>query len=323
MELDHLPDDPEEGGYVLVVGSAGIDIKGKPAADYLPEVTNLGRVRNSIGGAARNIAENLARLEVPTILLSAVGVDAEGSRVLRESEAVGINCSYVRQVPGACTASHMALLRPDGQLHLAVSDIEVSAYIDSDYIQQHELLFLNAEIVVVDATLSDDALDTLFEITTHYNRRVCVDPTSPQLASKLRPYIQHAYLVVPNAAETVPLCGVPVVLDSPEERTDASVAARELLKMGADVAAVTLGAHGLTYAHSSGGGFIRAANVEVIDPTGAGDAFTAAVIFGLLNGVPVDEAMRLGATAAALTLSTRETVSSKLSQEQLYEELVI
>jgi len=52
-------------------------------------------------------------------------------------------------------------------------------------------------------------------------------------------------------------------------------------------------------------------------------ALTAAVIFGLLNDFAVDEAVRLGARAAALTLQSRETVCPKLSLERLYDQLVI
>jgi pseudouridine kinase len=49
---------------------------------------------------------------------------------------------------------------------------------------------------------------------------------------------------------------------------------------------------------------------------------TAGVVFGLINDFPVDEAVRLGASAAALTLHSRETVCPTLSLERLYDQLV-
>jgi pseudouridine kinase len=312
-------------GYVLVVGSAGIDVKGRPPAPFEVETFNLGRVRNSVGGVARNIAENLTRLEVQTILLSAVGEDAEGDRVLRESSATGINCDYVRRVPGARTGSNIALLREDGQLHIGISDFEIANAIDSDYILQHELLFAAAALVVIDATLSPDALDTLFEITTRYKLRVCADPTTPAFAGKLANYIPQLYLIVPNAAETRALCEIDITAAGEPEskRALATTIAQDLLRRGAKIAVVTLGTRGLVYAHSSGSGFIRAANVEVTDPTGAGDAFSAGLIFGLLHEMELDDAMRLGATAAALTVTARETVFPTLDVEMLYDALVV
>ena len=76
-------------------------------------------------------------------------------------------------------------------------------------------------------------------------------------------------------------------------------------------------------ADSTGSGYIDALRTNVVDSTGAGDAFTGATIFGLLNEVPVDEAMRLGVTAASLTLETLESVVPNLSQELLYARLVV
>ncbi|HLA42707.1 MAG TPA: PfkB family carbohydrate kinase, partial [Aggregatilineales bacterium] len=61
-------------GYVLVIGAAAVDIKGMPFESLVSAASNPGIVRYSYGGVARNIAENLARLEVNVILLSAVGL---------------------------------------------------------------------------------------------------------------------------------------------------------------------------------------------------------------------------------------------------------
>jgi pseudouridine kinase len=92
--------------------------------------------------------------------------------------------------------------------------------------------------------------------------------------------------------------------------------------MGAWIAVVTLGATGLVYATSDRSGYIPALNIEVVDSTGAGDAFSAGVIFGILNEIPLDDAMRLGVSAAALTLRSPETVVPDLSVELLYSQLV-
>lgn len=309
-----------DDGHVLVIGSAGIDVKGRPAADLEWETSNLGRVRNSVGGVARNIAETLARLEVDTILLTAVGKDSAGRRVVRQCEAAGINCDYVRRVPHARTGTYLALLTPDGDLMTAISDFAVMESIDPDYLNQHESLFADASMIVIDATLTPAALETVFDLAGRYGVRLCADPTTPELASKLCDYIDRLYMVSPNAAETTALCG----LDDPAHDHEGAInAARHLVSLGAKVAVVTLGERGLAYADGSGGGFIPAINTRVVDPTGAGDAFTGVVIFGLLNEVPIDEAMRLGVTAASLTLQSTHTVLPNLNQEMLYAQLAI
>ena len=66
---------------------------------------------------------------------------------------------------------------------------------------------------------------------------------------------------------------------------------------------------------------MRAIHTEVVDTSGAGDAFSGAVIFGILNDVPIDEAMRLGVAAASLTLESEDTVLQSLNTDMLYDEL--
>jgi pseudouridine kinase len=58
-----------------------------------------------------------------------------------------------------------------------------------------------------------------------------------------------------------------------------------------------------------------------VDPTGASDALNAAVLYGLTTGIPIDESVRLGVAAAALTIRSPHTVVPELTLERLYEEL--
>jgi pseudouridine kinase len=110
----------------------------------------------------------------------------------------------------------------------------------------------------------------------------------------------------------------------PAHDLDAAIhAAKQLVSLGAEIVIITLGEKGVAYADRSGGGHIQARKTEVVDSTGAGDALSAAVIFGLLNELSLDEAMRLGVTAASLTLRSRETVLPELTADLLYEHLVV
>ncbi len=81
---------------------------------------------------------------------------------------------------------------------------------------------------------------------------------------------------------------------------------------------ITLAEKGVVYAASDTSGHIPALTTNVVDLTGASDAMSAAIIFGLLNQFPIDEAVRLGAGAAALTLQSEETVLETLNLDQLY-----
>jgi pseudouridine kinase len=310
----------QQEGHVLVIGAAGIDIKARTLGLPAWNTSNLGMIRNNVGGVARNIAENLARLEVPTILLSAIGRDTPGKRVLMRTREGGVNCAHVRRVSGGRTGNYVALFDQNSKLLIAISDYEIMETIDTEYLLRHEDLFADAIMIVIDANLSLEALETVFQLAQRYRIRICADPTTPELAGKLCPYLDQLFLVTPNRAETAALCGLD---DTVYDRDTAISAARQLVTLGVELAVVTLGEQGLAYADSSGGGYIRSVRTQIVDPTGAGDAFSGAVIFGLLNDVPVDEAMRLGVTAASLTLQNVETVVPELSQELLYARLVV
>jgi pseudouridine kinase len=309
-----------EEGHVLVIGGAGLDAKGRPQQALQPLTSNPGAIRFSFGGVARNIAENLARLEVPTILLTALGDDAPGKLIVEHNEAAGIDMSHALIVPGASSSSYIAVLDAEGDLSVAVSDYHLVAQLSPEFLRENEDLFAEATMVVIDCNLSEAALETIFELAETHDLRVCADPTSVPLAGRLCNHLGKLFMIAPNADETTALCG----LSNPATDTDTAVkAARFLVSLGVSVAIVTLGELGLAYADTNGGGHIPAIRSHVVDATGAGDALTAGVIFGLLNNIPIDEAMRLGVSAAALTIASTESVLPELTQELLYDQKMI
>jgi pseudouridine kinase len=282
--------------------------------------SNPGAIRFSFGGVARNIAENLARLEVPTILLTALGDDSPGKLILEHNVEAGIDMSHALTLPGARSSSYIAVLDSQGDLAVAVSDYSLAAQLTPEFLREREDLFAAAAMVVLDCNISGAALETVFDLAATHNLRVCADPTSVPLAGKLCNYLDKLFMIAPNADETTALCG----LQAPATDTETAIkAAHFLVSLGTQIAIVTLGENGLAYADRSGGGHIPAIRSQVIDATGAGDALTAGVIFGLLNGIPIDEAMRLGVSAAALTIASTESVLPELSQELLYDQKMI
>jgi len=90
-----------------------------------------------------------------------------------------------------------------------------------------------------------------------------------------------------------------------------------------DIALITLAEFGVVYATHEISGHIPAIQTPIIDPTGAGDALTATVLYGLVNDMDLDDAVRLGVSAASITLRHSGTVYPELTLEKLYEQLVI
>lgn len=302
---------------VLVIGAAGLDMKGQLGGPLQMGTSNPGVIQRSVGGVARNIAENLARLGVEVALISAVGDDWPGRYLLEKTREAGVNTNHVIIRPDLRTGTYLALLDDEMQLIVGLDDMAAIQAITPQYLQEREDLFREAQIIAIDANLSPEALEAVFRLAALHNRPVCADPTSAPLAARLRPFLRRLHLVTPNLQEARALLG---------ERDEAAPPirlARRLVAKGVRMAVITLAEKGLCYATDDESGHLPAITVPVVDRTGVGDALTAAVIFGLLEGLAPSEAVRLGIAAAALTLQCRQTVCPDISLERLYETLVV
>ncbi len=264
------------------------------------------------------MAENLARLGVSTVLLSAIGEDATGRRILEVTGAGGVDVSRVLITSECPSATYLAIVNEQGNLALSIDDMEIMKFVTPRYIYTHRRWITEASMVMLDANLAPAALESALSIAAKAEVPVCVDPVSVALAPRIRPSLQQFSVIVPNAAEAEALCGFPA-----SDRFEAITAAQRLVSMGADTAIITLAEKGLVYATSEESGHVPAIDIEITDPTGGGDALTGAVVYGLVNSFSVSEAVRLGVSAAALTLTCTDTVCPELSLEALYDRLVI
>lgn len=305
-------------GPFLVIGSAGLDVVVRARDELRSGTSNPGKFRVSPGGVARNVAENLARLGEEVILLTALGEDDQGKQVLDATEICGVDVTRVIQTPDFPTGSYLAILDAQGRMHLGMDDMSVISSMVPETIEANEDLFESAAAIFVDANLSEETLDAAITMACAKGVPVAADPTSANLATKFCNHLDRLWLVVPNESEAEVLCPHPLTHADRDQVIDA---ARSLITEGADIAIVTMAEFGVGYASTDSSGHVPALKTEVVDPTGAGDAFTAAVIFALHNHVPLDEAVLLGVSAASLTLRSPGTVAPDLSLERLYDAL--
>jgi len=312
-DMIEAPDFP-----VLVIGAAGWDMVGKVKSSLLPHTSNPSQIRLSFGGAARNVAENLLHLGTPVNMLTVVGNDEWGGRLIKAIADAGANVDAVMYSRHYPTGSYLAVLDGEGRLEYGLDDMRVLSELTPDYIHEHEELFEQASLLFLDANLPQKTLRTIVSIAKRARLPICADPTSELLAHKLIPYLPYLRLTVPNSGEASVLCNRKF---APSTRREAINAAKCMVSQGVEIAVITMAELGVCYATSETSGFVPPVRTEIIDPTGAGDALTAAVLFGLLNQMPIDDAMRLGVAAASLTLAYRGAVVPDLSLEKIYDQL--
>jgi pseudouridine kinase len=303
---------------VVVVGAACLDVKGRPLGDIVAGTSNPGVVQISVGGGARNVAENLARLGTPTALLSVVCQDDFGRTIMRQTEQAGVDTDHMLLSCDQHSAAYMALQSAERALLVALDDTTAISALTPEYISDHASMLEQARMVVIDANVPLETAATLLEICRAAGVPVALEPVAYAPALRYRPLAGAFYLMTPNGVEAQALTGLPV-----SDAAQGALAAKQLVAAGVQIAIITLGHTGLVYATPEANGYVPSIEGDIIDPTGAGDALTAAVVYALLNDIPVDEAVRLGVSAASLTLASTDTVRQDLSLESLYAQLVI
>ncbi len=310
---------PDGDGPVVVIGACGVDVIAAP--QQLPSLGERlpAKMRLAFGGVGHNVAANLALLGQPVRLISAVGRDPWGEALLAHLQNLGVDTQGVLRTASP-TGAYVGVLHPQGGLAYSLYTTGTLQALTSTHLHQHEALFRDAAAVFVDANLPPRTLRTAFALARRHRLPVAADPTAPPLAPRLRPYLSRLAMITPNHREAAAL------LDQPLPQDDLALilrAARSLVAQGVDLAVITLAEFGLCYATSEASGHIPALKTPVLDPTGAGDALSATLLYALLHEIPVDDAMRLGISAASLTLASPGTVAEDLSLEKLYDRLVL
>ena len=316
--LDSLTHSSEKP--VLVLGAAGIDMIGRLNDEIIMGTSNPARINANFGGTARNVAENLALLGQPVTFLSIVGEDDRGDQLLDKLAASGVDIAHVGRSVYHQTGAYMGIVNNTGELQVALDDMAIISEITSPYIRQSENLFKDASLLFIDMNLPKKTLRTVMSLARKAKLPVCADPTSTILAEKLKPFLNRIQIITPNTAEAALLSGMPIDTNRQEE---AILAAKKLVSEGVEIIIIAMAEFGVCYATSETSGQIPAIRTAILDPTGAGDALTATFIFALLNDIPIDDAIRLGVSAASLTLAHPGAVIPDLSLEKLYDHLLI
>lgn len=301
---------------IVVIGGASLDIKGRLRGPFRPGTSNAATIQISIGGVGRNIAENLARLGTPVSLIAAVCADDFGRAIVQHTTAAGVDTSAMITTCDQHSASYIAMLGHDGSLLGGLDDSNAARAIEPTHIEAHAALLQTADMVVIDANLSRSTVAKVLDVCDAADVPVAFEPVAYNLAERFTHVLDRFYLVTPNELEAEALTGI-TVHDVPT----ATAASQKLVAGGVDIALVTLAQQGFVYASVDEVGHVPAQPVEIVDPTGAGDALAAVVIYALTNDIPLGEAIYLGQIAATMTLQSPETVAPELSLEYLYAQL--
>ena len=287
---------------VLCIGGGNIDRKLRLLGPLQMGTSNpAASPLETPGGVARNVAENLARLGLPTQLICAVGDDAGGRALLAQAADIGLSTQGCWVAADETTGSYTAVLDDSGAMLMAISAMPLTEQLTPGLLRKSAAQRLQAALIVLDLNLPAASVAMLLREAQGHGAPVLAVAVSAPKMKRLPKDLRGLQCLILNRGELLAL-------------GDPSPAV--LHQRGVPQVIVTDGAHGVVCSQvGSSPQHLAAPRVKaVIDVTGAGDAFAAGVCAGLWQQ-PHDllRAARLGLQLAALTLQTEATVHPDIS----------
>ncbi|WP_297294061.1 PfkB family carbohydrate kinase [uncultured Oscillibacter sp.] len=300
--------------YVTVVGGVNVDIGGRPEAALVARDSNPGAVHSSLGGVGRNIAHNMALLGLDTRLLTAFGDDLNAQKLAASCGELGIDISQSPVIPGGRTSTYLFINDERGDMALAVSDMEIYRHLTPQALAQRHKLLDASQVVVLDTNIPAESIAWLAE---NCAAPLFADPVSTAKAVKLKPVLGKLHTLKPNRLEAELLSGVPITGEASLNK-----AADALLETGLRRVFISLGAEGVFAADHSGRVQLPCLSAELVNATGCGDAFMAAIAWAYLRGTDLADTARAGLAASSIAMESRETINPAMSEEALESRLI-
>jgi pseudouridine kinase len=298
---------------VVCLGGANIDRKVRTLGKLQMQTSNPVSQHESFGGVARNIAENLARLGVPTGFLTAVGDDPAGRAMLAHAEAADVDPRGSLQLAGIGTGSYTAVLDDQGEMVLALSHMESCDALTPEFLAGRAKQRAAAAMTIADMNLPKDSIRMLLAEARNSDAQLVIVAVSQPKMAHLPAELNGLRLLILNLGELETRAGRKL-------STTARIASacQALQDAGARDVIVTRGKDGVLYTTPDGIAALPAPDTAITDVTGAGDAFAAAVCWSLYrDGDALELACRRGLALAALTMQSDATVCPDLTPASL------
>lgn len=299
-----------EEDYVTVIGGVNIDMVGFPEKQLIVHDSNPGKVKISLGGVGRNIAENLVRLGLHTKLISVVGDDVYGTKVIEEARNLGLDMKDSLVLKGQQTSTYMAILDEKGDMSVAIAYMDIYDNLSVDFIKEKKHIVENSRLCIIDTNIPKDVIE--YTVTTNKKTDFFLDTVSTTKAMKVKNLIGYFHTIKPNKIEAEMLSGIEINTEEDLKR-----ASYYFLNKGVKRVFISLGEQGVYYDDGTDNRQIKAPKINVVNATGAGDAFIAALAYSHYSDFDIDYSTRFAIGASVLALSHEETINPNMSVENI------
>ena len=295
-----------EKNGIVVLGAVFVDIKGFPDGIYIPDGRNAGHVEYIHGGVCRNVAEDIANLELRPTFLGIVDDSAMGEAVIRKLERHKVNTKYMQTIPNGM-GTWLAVFDHNGDLAGSISQRPNLLPILDILEEKGDEIIGNCDSVILEADIDKVIVKKVIQLCKKYQKKLFGVVSNMSIAMERRDFLQQFDCFICNQLEAGLFFSDDYSKKTPQEFEDILAECLKTAKIPSMV--VTMGGDGAVYADMQGRkGFCPAMKVAVKDTTGAGDAFCAGVSSGLTYGKTLKKAVEIGTRLAASVITSSENV---------------
>ena len=299
---------------ITVFGAVFVDIKGYPNKKYIPSGRNAGKVLQVHGGVSRNVAEDIANVELRPTFISVVDHSGTSLDVIAKLDRHKVNTKYIRKVDGGL-GTWLAIFDNTGDVVASISqrpDLSEINHILDDYGDE---IFENSDSIVVEIDMDADLLNRIFDLADKHGIKVYAVVSNMSIAMERRDLMKRTGCVVCNDQEASTLFSEDYTSYDPEEL--AKTIAKQARTAHYSNFVVTLGDKGAIYVNEEGEyGFVPPQKTQVVDTTGAGDAFFSGVAVGLTYGKTLKQSCEIGTRLASSVIANSESVCPRFMPEE-------
>lgn len=295
---------------ITVVGSINID--NYLTMDALPRtgMTVSSSLSSSyVGGKAINQAIGAAKLGQRVSIIGRVGNDVDSDTVYRALNITGVDSIGVKRCSGCKTGQAYIFVQRDGDSMISILSGANEALLPED-IREADRVFENTAFCLVQTEIPMETVTEVCRTAKKHGAQTILKPVACSVLPE--DLLRNVDIIVPNEAEINAICP-----SADDLETQASL----LLAAGVGTVIVTLGADGCFLKTGQEAEYFPAVPFDMVDASGAADAFISALASYLLEGRSLHTAIRIASYAAGFTIS-REGVTPSLVDKNTLESYV-
>jgi len=301
---------------ILCIGGANVDYKFSLEQELVLGTSNPISSKHTYGGVARNVAENLGRLGLEVSLLTLIGDDFLGKEIKSYCQK-HIDMSLTSSITTKKTGSYYAVVEKTGEMSVAYSDMDICLMMDDKWIKQNEAQLSEFKILMTDLNVQVSGVKALINYCKEHKKELIIIGVSGPKMRNLPNDLKGVKLLICNLDEAQKYFST--------EENNMFTLARNFLDLGLENIVITSGSQTVVYGNTELNSVFpkKHKEDEIIDVTGAGDSFSAGVIYGLLKEKDLTEAVKLGLINASLTIRSEDSVRKDLNIDLLLKQPVM